>query len=65
MSAEEQEVLRYYQRDGSDPTGVVIEALRGAGRDTDRIPIDDLADIDERSIGEGRLRLLQAVLRAD
>jgi sarcosine/dimethylglycine N-methyltransferase len=43
----DREALRYYEHDGSDPTPVVIEALRGAGRDADRISIDDLAGIDE------------------
>ena len=39
--------LRYYAHDGGDPAAVVVEALRKAGRDTERIGIDDLAGIDE------------------
>lgn len=46
-SGSDQEALRYYEHDGSDPTPVVIDALRAAGRNTDRIAIDDLAGIDE------------------
>lgn len=41
------EALRYYEHDGCDPTQVVLDALRDAGRDTDRIAIDDLAGLDE------------------
>jgi sarcosine/dimethylglycine N-methyltransferase len=40
-------VLRYYSHDGTDPVPVVVEALRGAGRDPERIAVDDLAGIDE------------------
>jgi SAM-dependent methyltransferase len=40
-------VLRYYAHDGEDPTPAVLDALRDAGRDTERIAIDDLAGIDE------------------
>ena len=39
--------LRYYDQDGSDPLPVILEALREAGRDVERIEIDDLAGIDE------------------
>jgi len=39
--------LRYYDHDGSDPLPVVLDALAQAGRDVDRIEIDDLAGIDE------------------
>src|SRR5690348_16427135 len=41
------ESLRYYASDGSDPSAIVIAALRDAGRDTETIAIDDLAGIDE------------------
>jgi len=40
-------VLRYYAHDGRDPLPVVLDALRDAGRDAERIAIDDLAGIDE------------------
>lgn len=43
----DEEALRYYEHDGADPTDVVLAALREAGRDTERIAIDDLAGIDE------------------
>jgi sarcosine/dimethylglycine N-methyltransferase len=46
-TAGDDEALRYYARDGADPLPVVIDALRGAGRDVDQIAIDDLAGIDE------------------
>jgi ubiquinone/menaquinone biosynthesis C-methylase UbiE len=39
--------LRYYDHDGTDPLPVVLDALREAGRNADRIEIDDLAGIDE------------------
>jgi SAM-dependent methyltransferase len=38
--------LEYYAR-GDDPLPVLEQALRGAGRDADRVDIDDLAGIDE------------------
>src|SRR3954447_24748361 len=44
---EDEQALRYYEGDGSDATAVVLDALRAAGRDTERIAIDDLAGIDE------------------
>jgi SAM-dependent methyltransferase len=40
-------VLRYYAHDGADPVPVVVDALRGAGRDAEAIDIDDLAGVDE------------------
>jgi sarcosine/dimethylglycine N-methyltransferase len=46
-ASEQGAALRYYDGDGSDPLPVVLEALRGSGRDVDRIEIDDLAGIDE------------------
>jgi hypothetical protein len=46
-TAGDDEALRYYARDGADPLPVVIDALRGAGRDVDQIAIDDLAGIDD------------------
>jgi ubiquinone/menaquinone biosynthesis C-methylase UbiE len=46
MGADEP-ALRYYAADGSDPLAVVLDALREAGRDTERIDLDDLAGIDE------------------
>jgi len=42
----EERALRYYASGGEDPTPVVIAALQNAGRDTDRIAIDDLAGLD-------------------
>jgi sarcosine/dimethylglycine N-methyltransferase len=39
--------LDYYAGDGIDPLPVVIDALREADRNVDRIDIDDLAGIDE------------------
>jgi SAM-dependent methyltransferase len=39
--------LRYYAGDERDPLAVVLDALREAGRDTERIDVDDLAGIDE------------------
>jgi ubiquinone/menaquinone biosynthesis C-methylase UbiE len=39
--------LRYYAADERDPLAVVLGALREAGRDTERIDLDDLAGIDE------------------
>jgi SAM-dependent methyltransferase len=44
---DDQAALRYYDGDGTDPLPVVLDALRGSGRDADRIDIDDLAGIDE------------------
>ncbi len=43
----DQAALRYYEDDGTDPLAVVLDALREAGRDTEKISIDDLAGIDE------------------
>jgi sarcosine/dimethylglycine N-methyltransferase len=39
--------LRYYEHDNTDPLPVVLDALREAGRDAEKIEIDDLAGIDE------------------
>jgi sarcosine/dimethylglycine N-methyltransferase len=39
--------LRYYAGDARDPLPVVLGALEGAGRDPERVDIDDLAGIDE------------------
>lgn len=48
MSAHgEEAALRYYSHDGADPLPVVVDALESAGRDAERIAIDDLAGIDE------------------
>jgi ubiquinone/menaquinone biosynthesis C-methylase UbiE len=41
----EQEVARHYA--GLDRAGVILEALRAAGKDPDRLTIDDLAPVDE------------------
>jgi SAM-dependent methyltransferase len=46
-SAADGPALRYYQADERDPLAVVLDALREAGRDTERIDLDDLAGIDE------------------
>ncbi|MFL5780096.1 MAG: hypothetical protein ACJ760_02180 [Thermoleophilaceae bacterium] len=85
MSGESEEaVLRYYSHGEQDPLPVVVEALRRAGRDSQRIGIRFEPSVDPgqvgldllmpdfearmanvgRSITEGRLKLLQAVLQA-
>jgi sarcosine/dimethylglycine N-methyltransferase len=46
-SDDENAALRYYAHGGQDPLPVVVDALRSAGRSTDRVDIDDLAGIDE------------------
>jgi len=43
----EDAVLRYYAHGGEDVVPAVVDALRGAGRDAERVDVDDLAGIDE------------------
>jgi SAM-dependent methyltransferase len=46
-SAAGEAALRYYASDERDPLAVVLDGLRAAGRDIERIDLDDLAGIDE------------------
>ena len=67
VSAHGDEAVRqYYSHDGGDPLPVVVEALESAGRDTERVAIDDLAGIDEfHALGRSATMALAELARVE